>query len=158
MKHISCFLLLLLIATSCQKLQDSPDYRDKFTGIFDFHIDYTYPEYKWIDSLQIHVMVWHDTAYDYSGYVVRSENHKDKVIVRWGDESIAVVNGVAYTQKNELTIDREGILTYPGYGGFGHTHFYPPAFIRDDSIRFNISAGGMGFYSVWKVKGLRKHP
>jgi len=86
-----------------------------------------------------------------------SASHSNKIIVDWGNDIIANVNGVIFTQKSELTVNSDGRLTYPEYPAFSNFSFYNTSFsyISGDTIRFGISEGGLGFWRQWEVIGLK---
>ena len=150
------FLSFLFCFLACEKEQSEIDYRDKYVGDYKFDIIYNYPIYTWVDSLQMSILIWHDTTYSYSGFIKKSTNSENRLLVHWGNDTLSIINNVVYTQTNEMIVDSSGILSYPEYFGGGHTYFYPPAYIRNDSTMFNFGSGGLGMWSTWNVTGLKK--
>ncbi len=148
-------LCLIFLFTSCKKEDKGYDYRDKYIGKYDFNIKYSYPNYKWVDSLQYYIVIYRDSNYFYSGFVLKSDFHYNKIIADWGSDTIAIINNNVFTQKSEFTIDSIGNLCYPEYGGSGHSHLYPPSYIYGDTMCFTICSGGLGSYSCWNVNGLK---
>jgi len=124
------------------------DYRSQWTGDWDFVVKIGLYS---IDSYPIY-----DTIY-YSGSITKSISHPNKIVVEWGDGTIATINDITFTQKSELTVSSNGKLTYPEYGGSGHTYFYNTShsYISGDTICFGISAGGLGRWRQWEVTGLK---
>ena len=130
------------------------DYRNQWMGTYDFNIAYSYPTFlphPEIDGAVI--IVYKDTTYFYLGSVGKSASHSNKILVDWGNDTIGTVNYKLFTQKSELTIDSSGELSYPEYGGFGYNEFFPPAYIKGDTICFIICCGGLGAHESWNVKG-----
>jgi hypothetical protein len=124
-------------------------------GNYYFEIEYSYPTYSWIDSIPVGFTDWHDTNYTYNGSINKSKKSYNKIIVDWGNDTLAITNNVVFTQKSEFTIDSEGILSYPEYyPGFGNTCLFKPSYIKDDTIKFLIGSGGLGYYVKWQVNGI----
>jgi uncharacterized ubiquitin-like protein YukD len=144
---------LLLIVVSCEK-ESQHDYRDIYVGKYDFHIKYHFPTGSYIDS--IHDYIWVDSNYSYEGSIIKSDE-KDKIIVDWGNDTLAGDGIRVFTQKSEFAIDSTGNLSYPFYPEVGHTRFWPPSYINNDTLRFTIGSGGMMYYSIWEVYGLKKN-
>lgn len=96
-----------------------------------------------------------DTTYPYAGSITKSVSHSNKILVDWGDGTIGTLSGVTFTQKSELTVDTNGKLTYPEYGGHNHWYFYNPSYISGDTIRFGFCAGGLGSWTTWDVIGIK---
>ncbi len=150
------YISFLLCFFACEKEQNEMDYRDKYVGDYKFEIVYYYPIYTWIDSLQIGILRWYDSTYSYSGFIEKSRNSVNRLLVHWGEDTLGVINNVVFTQSNEMIVDSAGMLSYPEYSGGGHTYFYPPAYIRNDTIRFNFGYGGLGMWCTWSVLGIKK--
>jgi len=148
--------ICVTLFSACKK--EPVDYRDKWIGSYSFQIEYTYPTFIPHPEIPDHILiVYIDTTYTYSGSVKKSAQHHNKIIVDWGTDTIKW-NGVDMTffdQKNEITIDENGVLTYPEYGGTENNMFYPPADIKGHTIRFTITRGGLGAYGSWHVNGVK---
>jgi len=120
------------------------DYRNKWVGSYDFTIKYASSLYG-------------DTTYSYSSSITKSIFYSNKILVDWGNDTLVTLNGVTYTQKSELTVDTNGVLTYPEYGGYSGYFLYNTSYsyINGDTIRFGISASSLGFSRCWEVIGLK---
>lgn len=101
------------------------------------------------------MLIWHDSTYYYSGYIKKSKNTNNRILIHWGIDTLSIINNVVFNQSNEIIVDSNGILTYPEYFGGGHTNFYPPSYIRNDSARFNFGKGGLGTWVTWEVIGIK---
>jgi hypothetical protein len=146
------FINTLSLFLSCRKDDLGPDYRDQYIGKYNFNIKYSYP--VGYDSL--HFLIQHDSIYPFSGSIIKSKKSNNKIIVDWGNNPKL---GPSFAQNNELTVDSSGILTYPEYadahGLLGNYVLYNPSSIRNDTIKFEIGAGGLGWYSTWRVIGVK---
>ena len=155
MKKVLILISFLVYIIACEEKQGI-DYRDKYIGNYKFDIKYSYPIHIWVDSLQMNLLYWHDTSYSYSGFIKKSINSGDRVMIHWGDDTLCTINNVVYTQTNEIIVDSSGLLSYPEYSIGGHTSLYPPAYLRNDSARFVFGSGGLGAYVSWDVVGIKK--
>ena len=139
------FLSILLLA--CTK--DEPvDYRDKMTGEYSYTIKYnTVPP----------SILYKDTSLSCNGFINKSNEFDNKIIIDWGPDSISFDGVNLFTEKKfELTVDMEGNLSYPEYHMFhNNTQFSHDAFIRNDSINYWISSGGKGMAFIWNVSGIK---
>jgi hypothetical protein len=156
MKKTLILLPVFFCFLACKKEQPEIDYRDKYVGDYTFEIIHNYPIITRVDSLQTSILIWHDSTSFYSGYIKKSTSSKNRVLVHWGTDTLGIIKNIAYTQTNEIVVDSVGLLSYPEYSGGGHTFFYPPAFLRNDSASFNFGRGGLGAWVNWNVKGLKK--
>ena len=151
----SIFLYFILILVSCDK-ENNIDYRDTYTGNYVSHITFNYPVYEWNDSLETDILTWYDSVYSFKGYIKKSANSENRILIHWGNDTICIINDIVFTQTNNVIVDTSGNLSYPEYDGGGHTHFYPPAFIKNDSVRFNFGCGGIGMYKTWNILGIKE--
>lgn len=150
-------LLMILSTLFCFASCEPDDYRDKYVGDYEYEIDYYYPTYVWHDSLQTWMLQWYDSIYSYSGYIQKSTNYDDRLLVHWGTETLFSINGTRFTKTNELVVDANGNLSYPEYYGGPYTTFgNHPSYIKNDTIRFDICSGGLGGYSDWTVVGVKQ--
>lgn len=117
------------------------DYRNKWTGYYDFNI-----------HEMTHGFWEEDSTYFYSGSISKLAA-QNKILVDWGNKGIINISGVVFTQKSTLTVDLDGKLSYPEYGGFGNTYFSSKSHISGDTIHFFISAGALGLWFTWDVVG-----
>ena len=148
---ISFFLFFLI--TSCEK-ESQQDYRDIYVGKYKFYIKYSFPIGNWIDSIHGYIRV--DSNYVYEGSIIKS-NDDNKIIVDWGNDTIAGDGIRVFTQKSELSVDSIGNLSYPSYPNVGHTRFWPPCYIMQDTLKFTIGNGGLMYFSIWEVFALKHH-
>ena len=132
------------------------DYRNEWIEDWEYNIHCSYP--IWIVAEE--VFTWVTVDYDYSGWIAKSQDPQ-KIVVHWGEDSLQqylpdVIFFTSFNQTNELTVDTSGKLSYPEYGGFGHTRFYGGE-IFADTIHFEISYGGLGSYIAWDVSGTKSN-
>jgi hypothetical protein len=146
-------VFLVFFVASCEK-ETQHDYRDIYVGKYDFDIKHYFPTGSYIDS--IHDYIWEDSNYSYEGSVIKSDE-KNKIIVDWGNDTLAGDGTRVFKQKSELAVDSTGNLSYPFYPEVGHTRFWPPSYINHDTLRFTIGSGGMMYYSIWEVYALKRH-
>ncbi|MDL2227369.1 hypothetical protein LJC30_00585 [Odoribacter sp. OttesenSCG-928-L07] len=151
MKH----LLPLLIACTILLFGCNENSSRKYIGKYDFNIHHSYPVVEWNEELQHEIITWLDSTYSFDGSIKKSGT-SNKIIVHWGEDTLTIYNNTVFTQTSEFTVDIDGTLTYPEYGGSGHTNLYPPAYISNDTIVFTICAGGLGMYSCWSVLGVKQ--
>lgn len=154
-KIILILFSILFCFVACEKEQQD-DYRDKYVGDYKFEITYSDPIYIWVDSLQTGILIWSDSTYYYSGFIKKSLKVNNRVLIHWGIDTLTTISDVVYIQSNEMIVDSSGVLSYPEYSGGGHTHFYPPAYLRNDSAIFNFGMGGIGSWVTWDVIGVKK--
>jgi len=132
MKLKIIFLLSLSFLLLC--CEKESDYRDKMTGTYSFKIRYGFVPY------------YRDSFKNYTGYVKKSENFANKVIVQWGVK-------IEKQDVTALTVDEYGGLSFPDRDR--NTDFDLESFIRNDSIKFFITNGGLGAWMYWDVVGLK---
>jgi hypothetical protein len=149
MKGIVNILLLLALIVSCEK-EDS-DYRDKFTGSYNFEIEHHYSILFNSSPSEIHIK-YIDTVFSYSGKVTRSSDFENKILIDWGSDTLFRINGVTYTQKTEFVTDSMGRLNQldPNWDSGGY--------FNGDTIKFYLySYGALGgrLFSDWSVTGLK---
>lgn len=149
------FLSLLFCFIACKKEQNEIDYRDKYVGDYIFEITHNYPVPIWYEPQQLYYE-HHDTTYSYSGFIEKSTSLENRLLIHWGNDTLVILNGIVFTQSNEMIVDSSGVLSYPEYYGGGMTGFYQPAYIRNDSIRFLFGRGRFDWHT-WDVLGLKKH-
>ena len=133
------------------------DYRNKWIGTYKFEEVFTYGNLMGFDS--IGQEIWRsgrDTTF-YLGSIMKSSSYFNRILVDWGIGTITTINGVTFTQKSDITVDTDGKLTYPEYGGVSRFYFYNTSYsyISGDTIRFGISASSNGASRVWEVLGLK---
>ncbi len=141
---IITFILISLFA--CKK--DEPvDYRDKMMGTYFFTIEYnSFPP----------SILYKDTSISFNGFIYKSNEFDNKIIVDWRPNSISFDGDNYYTQRKlDLTVDKEGNLCFPEYHSINNTRFSPDAYIRNDSISYWISSGGKERAFVWDVLGIK---
>jgi hypothetical protein len=153
MNKILILLLILISIIACE--EEVLDYRDKYTGNYKFEITYSYPIYVWVDSLQMNWIYWNDTSYFYNGFIKKSANSENRILIHWGKDTLCIINNIVYTQTNEIIVDSSGILSYPEYSIGGHTSLSFPAYLRNDTARFIFESGGLGAYETWNVIGIK---
>jgi hypothetical protein len=95
-KKILIFFSILFCFVACEKEQQD-DYRDKYVGDYKFEITYNYPIYTWVDSLQTGILIWYDSIYYYSGFIKKSLNINDRVLIHWGTDTLTTIYDVVYT-------------------------------------------------------------
>jgi hypothetical protein len=150
MKGFAFIVFLMVFIPGCEK-EDS-DYRDKFTGRYDFEIENDYNILHYISPGEIYFTNF-DTVFSFTGKVSKSQNFDNKILIDWGRDTILRINDTSYTQKTEFEIDSGGNLKQLDPG------IYSGGYIHRDTISFYISSsGGMGglLFSEWTVKGLKK--
>ncbi|MFZ4798139.1 MAG: hypothetical protein ACOYMA_11645 [Bacteroidia bacterium] len=148
---LTIVIFFAILFTACSKEEIKSDYRDIYIGNYTFYILHGYPVFM-PDKGYFRTI---DTNYTYNGSIKKS-NNTNKIIVDWGKETILSVPPIAYTQKSELTIDSNGNLSYPEYPTWANHRFMEPAFIKGDTIKFIITAGGNPTLFEWKVTGIKK--
>ena len=149
LSYLSC--LLLILAVACEK-ENKPDYRNAYTGDYDFSIENEY-RYTSNGGQYIHT---YDTSYTYSGAIKKSLLSPYKIIVDWGTDTIRVSNTDVLMKETVLTVDTSGVLSYPEIDEEG---IVSTSYIQEDTIRFTFYVNwGMAhmLYSIWYVTGIKK--
>lgn len=147
MKKALVLLSILFCFAACEKQE--VDYRDKYVGDYAYRIDYS----------DMHVgrypaSIYSDTTWYYSGYIKKSVNSKDKVLIHWGNDTLKRFIRDLFPS-NELVVDSDGNLSSNDFNYSDKDSFYPPSYIRNDTVRFNFSTGGAGSSFHWEVTGVR---
>jgi hypothetical protein len=146
LNRLSIISFMLISLFACKK--DEPvDYRDIMIGNYNFTIKYSsFPPSS----------LYKDTSLNFNGLIYKSNEFDNKIIVDWRPDSISFDGDNYYTQRKlELTVDKEGNLSFPEYHSIDNTRFSPDSYIRNDSINYWISSGGMGRAFIWDVLGTK---
>jgi hypothetical protein len=142
-KILYAVLLVKLLVQSCEK--DKSDFRNEMTGNYQFTIEMGgYPPSYTVDTILF-----------YDGYIQKSDRHNDRIIVDWGNDTIGKIDGIYFSQKSEFIVDENGNLEFPDWYGSGNTYFGKSSFVRNDTISFFISIGGLGSWKNWDVLGIK---
>jgi hypothetical protein len=150
--RLTILAMISVIIISCEK--DDWDYRNKYTGDYNFGILYAYTTFEG-DYMYDGHFVKHDTTYFFNGSVKKSLLNPNEVKIDWGTKVLSIEGNNVNQQKTQLRIDSDGTLTCP-YISEG---FNQPAYIHADTIKFTFSTGnGMAhqLYSLWNVTGLKR--
>jgi len=139
------------------------DYRSKWAGKWDFQINCCYPIEIELNEWPYSYYKWIHVYTNYSGWIALF-SHPQKIIVKWGADNYfrrselpgLILDSFYFKRINELTVDLNGNLSYPEYGGHGHTNFWGGK-VCNDTIVFEISSGGLGAYISCEVIGIKKH-
>jgi hypothetical protein len=148
-KGIANVLFFLVLIVGCEK--EPSDYRDKFTGKYNFEIEHEGTYMHIISPQQIYFISF-DTVFSYEGRISKSLNYDNKILIDWGRDTIFRFNGLVFTQKTEMEIDSGGIL----YSIDSNFDF--DGYIHEDTIRFDLFLdGGMGgaLGSGWIITGIK---
>ncbi len=150
-KSVKVFFYMLVLFSACD--EDDWDYRNRFTGEYNFTIINTHTTFIG-DASSGHIESYKDTS-EYSGSVKKSFLHLNRINVDWGSGTVGTEDGHKVERnKTPLKVDEEGNLEYPEISD----GFYKPTYIHGDTIRFNFYTGlGMAhsLYSLWEVMGLK---
>lgn len=152
MKKLSILLVLIgLIILSCEK--DDWDYRNKYTGDYDFEIICSNTTFEG-DSYSGH-FVSHETTDWYSGSVKKYLLQTNKIKVDWGTGTLSIEADHVDKNRTLLSVDSEGKLSFPELVD----GFLQPAYIHGDTIQFIFYTGnGMAHQlsTSWHVTGLKR--
>lgn len=154
MKAIWIVLACTVCFFACKK--ENADYRDKYVGDYDFAIVYTYPTLEWVDSFENTIITYYDSVYSYQGYIHKSAQADDRVLIHWGVDTIVIKDDIVFNQSNDMMVDSDGMLTYPEFPDGGYTYLSNASYLRNDSAKFKFSNGGLGAYALWNVIGTKK--
>ncbi len=144
-------LSVFLFVSTCEK--EDLDYRLNYVGKYDFEIVKKSTTYVGGPGDGHFVST---TNYSfYSGSVKLFLPLSDLIRIDWGDETIDVEDGKVDQSRTIMTVDREGNLDCPEVQeGFGR-----PAFIHNDTIKFNLYRGGGMAHALgtgWHITGLKQ--
>jgi len=126
------------------------DFRNIYVGNYHFKIDLFHA----VDNYTR----WVDTITYYEGTVEKlSDINTHKLLITFGHDHIGWdLNGIEVKESLPLTLNVNGILSYPEYNAnYGHNYLYP-ASINKDSVSLSICYGGLGGSSSWNVVGFKK--
>ena len=155
--HLLLPLFAFLIACETETIEPEPkepetiDYRLKYVGDYAYTIDYwSYNAGAYPDPM------YRDTTWYYSGTIsLVDDSLKNRVLVTWGDGELPAYMMPHLTQSNRMIVDTTGVLSYPEYCRTVHQMFND-AFIRNDTIRFELTDGGAGSAKRWTVTGVKE--
>ncbi len=146
-------LCYLMVACEPESIEPDPlDYRLQYVGDYSFTINFwSYSAGAYPDP------IYRDTAWYYSGSIsLVDDSLKNRILVHWGDDASGYYSP-HLTQSNKMIVDTAGVLSYPEYCNTIHNKFQD-AFIRNDTIRWEFTAGGTGSWRSWTVTGVREEP
>jgi hypothetical protein len=145
MKYLT-LAIIFLILLSCEK--ESSDYRDKYTGNYNFKI------------IKIFYLTGNssaDTSF-YNGFIEKKEKNQDRIIIHFGISRWAGTGGAndtfVGTDYPDPKVNIDGTLSYPEWGRQGNV-FFDGSFISPDSINLILSVGGGAGGTCKKVYGHR---
>jgi hypothetical protein len=147
MKKALVLLPVLAGMVACGKQQAEIDYREKYTGDYEYRVDH--------DKMNVGAdPIWSHETWYYSGYIRIDAGSDDRVLVHWGNDTIYFYDPVI-TQSNRMIVEQDGELLFPEYPTHAHMQF-GPAFIRNDSISLRFQHGGAGSMRIWTITGVKE--
>lgn len=146
-KILKLFAIIILCSSGCEK-EDEYDFRDKYTGDYEFYIDHTKGDIVRGNYL--------DTSYIRIGFVQKYGKLPESLLeINYGTDTIMIAHedGIekVLLENSALKLSSDNSLSYPGgIGGYGNTGV-EGEFINFDSLELHVSAGGRGFWDTRNI-------
>ena len=155
MRYFVSFLLITMLVSCHKKEVEEVDYRDKYTGTFNF-TSYHFKEDYYDDG---------DTTYWLKSYDTTESNGQ---IEKSGDTILRVIFRENYTEPDyeQITtalgldglvypiVSDSGVFDYPEINGL-HSSFFHGNFITNDSLIFSYGVIRMVWSEEYKIIGKR---
>jgi hypothetical protein len=166
MKHvmrkssISFIVILSLLAAlfSCNKDDENieeemgfVDYRDQYVGDYVYEVKGRVPFFAYVPEIDDYSLFYKDSTWTYYGYVAKSEDI-EKLIIHWGERTIATINNVPQTMTTEAPVDSSGMLTFPDYLVQWDT---PESRLANDSVWLYLTIGSYKASTDWRAVGAK---